>query len=30
MLQKHGSNCGKAIEKLRSMVEWYADNLENE
>lgn len=30
MLAKHGSGCGKAIDKLRSMVEWYNDNLENE
>ena len=30
MLKSHGSNCGKAIEKLRSMTEWYNDNLEEE
>lgn len=30
MLAKHGPRCGKAIDKLRSMVEWYADNNEEE
>lgn len=30
MLKTHGPNCGKAIDKLRSMVAWYNDNLEDE